>query len=108
MLDRAQGMGADGEAHALLERFALQRHAAEIRQETALGSALGMAHIVAGEHGFAGELATTGHDPLSFSANGTEPGAALQGYQERQCGRRRTYTGRVVSGQGAGTNLRQS
>src|SRR5262245_65783219 len=77
MLDRAQGMGADGEPDALFERFALQRHAAKIRQETALGSALGMAHIVAGEHGFAGELATTGHDPLSFSANGAEPGLAL-------------------------------
>src|SRR5262249_60768258 len=45
MLDRAQRGGADGETHALLQRLALQRHVAQIGQEPALGSALGMADI---------------------------------------------------------------
>ena len=63
MLHRAQGMGADGQAHALLQRLAFQRDIAQIRQEPALGPALGMAHIIAGKHGFAGELAATGHSP---------------------------------------------
>src|SRR3990172_10742077 len=108
MLDRAQGMSADGEPNPLLQRFALQRHIAKIRQETALGPALGMAHIVAGEHGFAGELATTGHGPYSFLFDCTEPGAALKGCRERQCHRWRRYTGETVWGQGAATNLRQA
>jgi hypothetical protein len=42
-------------------RFFSASLSTEIGQEAALGAALGMAHIVAGEHGFAGELATTGH-----------------------------------------------
>jgi hypothetical protein len=77
MLDRAQGMGADGEPNTLLQRFALQRHIAKIRQESALGPALGMAHIVAGKHGFAGELATTGHGPYSFLFNARNPARRL-------------------------------
>jgi hypothetical protein len=61
MLHRAQRRGADGKTHPLLERFAFQRHVAQIGQEPALGSALGVADIIAGEHRFAGQLATTGH-----------------------------------------------
>src|SRR6185436_20098242 len=67
MLDRAQRRRTNSETHALLQRLALQGDIAQIRQETALGSALGMADIIAGEHRFAGQLATTGHRTSSLS-----------------------------------------
>jgi hypothetical protein len=36
-----------------------------------------MAHIVAGEHGFAGELATTGHGPNPSFLHDVEAGATI-------------------------------
>src|SRR5665648_1229898 len=66
MLNRAERIGGDGEPDVLLERIALQRHIAQVRQKPPPRPALGMAHIVAGEHGFAGQLAATRHSPLSF------------------------------------------
>jgi len=54
MLNRAERVSGDCEPDAHFERIALQRHIAQIRQETTPRPTLGMAHIVAGEHGFAG------------------------------------------------------
>src|SRR5262245_36482349 len=91
-------MHADSEPHALFQGIALQRHIAQIRQKPALGAALGMAHIVAGEHGFAAELATTGHGRKSFydkKRNWSPPSLCHTGVATSGA----RYTGMIIGGQ---------
>ena len=91
MLDRAQRIRADGKADVLLQRVALQGHIAEIGQEAALSSALGMAHIVPGKHRFPSQLATTGHG-LNPSPKAAESRRALT-VSRKAWPRRARYTG---------------
>src|SRR5262249_24466024 len=69
---------------AIVQGLALQWDIDRFRQNASLGVALGMAHIVAGEHGFAAELATTGHGRKFFyykRRNWSPP--ALMSYRRR-------------------------
>jgi hypothetical protein len=46
----------------MTERVGQQRRLLQIRQETALGLVIGVAHVVAVQHAFAGDGAASSHD----------------------------------------------
>ena len=61
MLDGTKRVGRDAQAHVLVQRFRDQRHVDKVRQEATLGLVVGVADIVAGHDGLAGQFAGTGH-----------------------------------------------
>src|SRR5690242_13771790 len=64
MLDRLQGVSADAQPHAALERIAHERDADQARAELALGLVLGVAAARARHGQFARELALPCHVKL--------------------------------------------
>ena len=61
VIDRAHRRGRDPELEGPAERLALQGHLVQVRQEAPVGLDVGVAHVVAGQHALAGQLAATGH-----------------------------------------------
>src|SRR5690606_20380308 len=88
MLDRTQTGGGNAQPNVLVQRLRHQRQLLEVRQEPAPGLVVGMAYIVAGHDGLAGQFTSAGHLLLpSGLENGRRAPAMARGLVERPLGK---------------------
>ena len=59
--DSAETRGRHLQAYDIIQTLAVERHGLHVRQEPAPGAALGVAHVIAGQHALACNAASPGH-----------------------------------------------